>query len=247
MRSPIRAAALILLSSIVAAPSNLPDFARGFGKVVDPRQVDMSDVISYRRITREDFKATRLMEQKREHGEKIGAMTCAHLMSDSGSEVIATPVRGTGAAAEYEISVRNLGFRALMNRRCSWWTSRPLPFPEAYLLEHEQIHFALYELEARELNARAGAIAAAMRVRARSKSEGMSAIQRKVEEALGGGVRELLARSDRFDADTSLVYEPEKQKEWLRVVESELAATARYASAPFTPPSKRLTLPRAPE
>ena len=45
---------------------------------------------------------------------------------------------------------RDLRFRAQMDRKCSWWNPKDLGFPQEYILEHEQIHFALCELGARD-------------------------------------------------------------------------------------------------
>jgi hypothetical protein len=45
-----------------------------------------------------------------------------------------------------------------MNRDCSWWNEKAT-MDAAYVLEHEQIHFALTELGARSLSANAAQIA----------------------------------------------------------------------------------------
>ena len=51
------------------------------------------------------------------------------------------------------------------------------------------------------------------------------------------GLGELVERNRDFDQDTSLGYKPDRQREWLRKVRDELAATQPYASPPYPPPS----------
>ena len=43
-------------------------------------------------------------------------------------------------------------------KKPAWWNDKIASEQPAYVLEHEQIHFAIFELEARALNARAEAI-----------------------------------------------------------------------------------------
>ena len=61
-------------------------------------------------------------------------------------------VRSTSGPVGYEASVGEVRVRAQMDRRCSWWNPKDLGLPQEYILEHEQIHFAICELEARRLN-----------------------------------------------------------------------------------------------
>ena len=102
-------------------------------------------------------------------------------------------------------------------------------FPREYVLEHEQIHFALYEIKARRLNASAAAIAEKMRSTASTPEEAQTRAQETLEEHMAEISEELIEQNREFDEDTSLGYKPERQKAWLERVTSELAETRQWA------------------
>jgi hypothetical protein len=192
-------------------------------------------VISYRPLTRQDFKSALAPPAFRAYADRIGAATCAYVQTVREAQFLARPVAAVNKQVEFHSEARNLRFEAAMNRRCSWWNTRQTQLPEPYVLEHEQIHFAIFELESRKLNAQLDRIAERLRAVAPTGEAAGSETQRKLLERLEEARRDIMDRSNRFDEDTSYGYEPEKQKEWLRRVESELAATTRYASAPIAP------------
>lgn len=57
----------------------------------------------------------------------------------------------------------------------------------------------------------------------------IDAANRRLELELGAASGDILARSDHFDADTSLGYRPERQTVWRAQVRSELARTQHLA------------------
>ncbi len=50
--------------------------------------------------------------------------------------------------------IDRLRFRAEMERDCSWWNPGVRSRDEPRILEHEQMHFVLFEIAARHLNQR---------------------------------------------------------------------------------------------
>ena len=131
----------------------------------------------------------------------------------------------------YRVSVKELRFRALMDRSCSWWNDGVAAFAPDYVLEHEQIHFALYELGARQLNASASDIARKMQNEGSSKEDVQREAEQALREAVLDAVEEILEEDRAFDEDTSLGYKPDRQKVWLGKVTSKLQATKRWAGA----------------
>ena len=149
--------------------SRLPDSAAPSGGLVDPASVDLSDAIPYRTLTRADFKGTQAPAPFAAVADRVGAATCGHVLTtpDTQLEIVGEGVQG--GAMNYRVQVRKLRFLALMDRSCSWWNDGVAAFAPEYVLEHEQIHFALYELGARRLNASASAISRKMQSEGSSK------------------------------------------------------------------------------
>jgi hypothetical protein len=133
------------------------------------------------------------------------------------------------------VEVKKLEFMALMDRHCSWWNEKAAARQPGYVLQHEQIHFALYELGARKLNASVDAIKREMSSEGASQQEVQQHAQQALNDALQKATDELLERNRDFDQDTSLGFRPDRQRAWLRKVTAELAETQAFASPPYTP------------
>jgi hypothetical protein len=110
-----------------------------------------------------------------------------------------------------------------MDRHKSWWNPKLQEVPEAYVLQHEQIHFAIVEIEARKLNAKASELTASMHATGSSQEEVRDRIVKKLDGVIEDALGDLLAENRRFDEDTSGRYEPKKQDEWYRRVTAALA------------------------
>jgi hypothetical protein len=145
-------------------------------------------------------------------------------MPEGGGSFEARPVSGEGST-EYEVYPVELRFVAMMDRGCSWWNEANDTQPPEYVLEHEQIHFALFELEARRLNSRSEEIRRRLRRRGGTIEEASAAVQAELEGALGEALERVLERSIRLDEETSMSYDAERQREWAVRVEKELAET----------------------
>jgi DNA-directed RNA polymerase specialized sigma subunit len=94
--------------------------------------------------------------------------------------------------------------------------------PEEYILEHEQIHFALAESAARRLDEKAQEIVKSLRPRGKSQAEVEKVLVGTVEDMMKAAIEDLLERNRRFDQDTSNTYAPEKQRRWYDEVMGEL-------------------------
>jgi hypothetical protein len=206
-----------------SAGSTLPEYAAPKGRILDPASVDLSDVISYRTLVQADFKGSQPPPEFSTNVETLGAATCAYILTSPDTQVMIQPVHARGGEIRYEAWLEQLRFRAQMNRNCSWWNPKNVGVPAEYVLEHEQIHFALFELEARRLNAAAVEIEAEMRASARSPEVAVQEIEQRLTQRIEGRMQDILARSRQFDEDTSMGHEPERQKRWWNLVHAELA------------------------
>ena len=97
------------------------------------------------------------------------------------------------------------------------------------MLQHEQVHFGLVELEARRLNLRGEALARDARARGRTPEEAARRSRERLEAVLRDSSEAILEGHTRFDEDTSLGYRPERQQAWYDRTRRELAETAAGA------------------
>jgi len=199
----------------------LPDFA--LPQVLQPRERSAMDLIPYRELTRADFRAENPPAEFAGHAFEAGAFTCASLAPIGDTLAFFRPTRVPGV---YLARFENVGFRAQMDRSCSWWNARSVGLPTAYLLEHEQIHFALTEIAARRLTA----ALRALRVED-SSDRAMARLREEYEALLGDAKDELLRTNTDFDRATSGRYAPEEQHGWLERVSRDLVESAESAAA----------------
>jgi hypothetical protein len=204
--------------------TSLPEYAAPKASVVRGGSVDLSDVITYRTLERADFKAEQPPPEFGGAADRLGAATCGHILTTPDSGLSVAKLRDPDGAMAYTARPHNLRFRALMNRSCSWWNPKDLGLPQDYILEHEQIHFALFELEARHMNAELPAIEANLHATASSPRQAAALFQQQLEDYMRGRLHIVVKRSREFDEDTSMGHNPGPQKRWLSVVTQELAA-----------------------
>jgi len=226
-----------LLALWLLGCSTLPEYAAPKGGVVDAGKLDSSDVIGYRELTRADFRGNQPPPEFRAVADRVGAATCGQVRTTDDTQFL---IRWEQASPQserrYFATVKKLRFMALMDRRCSWWNDKLAAQNPEYVLEHEQIHFALYELGARKLNASVEQIARDMESEGTSQDEIQSRAQRTLNDVLGRATQELLDRNRDFDSDTSLGFKPDRQRAWLKKVTAELAETQSFASPEYHSP-----------
>jgi hypothetical protein len=201
-----------------APGAELPAFALPHAEVMDPSKYRATDVIPYRQLTREDFRGTAPPAQVAAHADAAGAFTCGNIVPLGAASSRFDPTRKPGI---YVGRFENAAFHAQMDRGCSWWNDGQAGLPSAYVLEHEQIHFALTEIAARHLTA----AVRAERVET-SAQRGDALLRERYDAILQEAMKELLRTNTAFDRDTSGRYEPERQREWLERVQRELGQTA---------------------
>jgi hypothetical protein len=208
----------LLSALLLVACSALPDHARPRAELLDPAAYRATDAIRYRRISRADFRASEPPAQVAAHAKSFGAFTCASVVPEGMTRVRFEP---SGEPGTWVGTLENAAFHAEMDRGCSWWNPEGTPAPAAYVLEHEQIHFALTEIAARRLTARMRAVS----LRSASQPSASAELQHRYDGLLEGARDELVRTSTEFDEDTSGRYEPGRQARWLARVESELAGS----------------------
>lgn len=226
-----------LLVLALVGCSTLPEYAAPKGGVVEAGKLDSTDVIGYRQLTRADFRGTHAPPEFARVADRVGAATCGQVRTTSDTTFFIKWRQETPSSEKLHwVEVKKLSFMALMDRRCSWWNDKAAARAPDYVLQHEQIHFALYELGARKLNASVDALKRDMTAEGDSQAEVEARAQRALNDALLKATEDLLERNRDFDEDTSLGYRPDRQRAWLQRVNEELSATQQHASPPYTPP-----------
>jgi len=224
----------LLLAALLGC-STLPEYAAPKGGVVAAADLDNTDLISYRLLSRGDFRGTKAPPEFAAVADRVGAATCGQLRPTNDT-LFTINSRTTGPDTQHWVEVKKLSFMALMDRHCSWWNDRTAARAPGYVLQHEQIHFALYELGARKLNASVESIKKSMMREGSSQEAVQNHAQQALNDALVKATDELLSRNRDFDEDTSLGYRPDRQRAWLKKVNEELIETQPYASPVYKPP-----------
>ena len=222
---PLKCLILFFWVAGVSACAQLPEYARPQTIKIDGIQEAGKTGFTYRPLTTDDFKASSLSDHQSAHAKNINAQSAIliRLTPDSKFKISPWPLWGQ---MNYLGSINHLAFAAVMIPQHSWWNPNMNPARKAYVLQHEQIHFALTELAARQLTRDSQEWASKLLVVKQTpeqvQSEIFEQIQEKIKTALEANQKQHLE----FDNDTSLSYNPSWQSWWFEKVEKELGRTA---------------------
>lgn len=193
---------------LFAAAANLVLAACASPPAPQPEDWISGHVVGYRLLAQDDFEA----EDSGNLWGNIyhGAEICTHIIPSEDHD-------RTGA------------FRAVMKPECSFWNEAvgpigslgglagtsvipgmPTQQPTWYVLQHEQIHFAIMEVASRRLSASIAEIPAPSRTPA------------GIETAYRLTLSHAQERHRKFDAATSGTFDPQKLAMWVRLLETEM-------------------------
>ena len=209
-----------VLFSLLSACSHLPEYARPYiGS--EPYDLSGTQVITYRKLSRTDFRALRLPDKLKKHGEKLNAHTALSFRPVADSKYLISSTYYNNQLRYYG-RVENLRFEAVMIPVNSWWKPDLAVGRHEYVLQHEQIHFALMELTARRLTERAIREKGTFTVVNTTHKEVRKELVDKVNTLIKSTRKELFEEHSAFDRDTSQVFNPLLQNWWFEKVTSRL-------------------------
>ena len=200
----------------------LPEYARPRLHGPDEETVSGREGFAYRALTLADFQAQSLPEAYEGYDHHINAHSCISIRPTPDST--ARIAKGVYEGREFYIgTISRVGFEAIFVPSCSWWNPAVPAGAKDYVLQHEQVHFGLAELAARDLTERV-----------REEFDDYMAIDNSsqaVQQELAGqmhswaraAMEESLERHTEFDNDTSLFYDPRGQDKWYTEVKERLA------------------------
>ena len=222
--------AVVTLALVGCGGSTLPSYGAPQGSVMSEEEFQGGDLIRYRLLTRDDFRGSAPTGPAAEHVDKVGAQTFTLVRHDPGVRFEGKETPLPNGKRRSVGTIKNLVFRAWMDRSRSWWNPKKSQTPEDYVLQHEQIHFALVELEAAVMNGEGAEL-----MQRPFEGTEREDLQRQIEDAINeivkDGMERLLETNRDFDEATSGRYDPKAQNEWWKRVQQKLAENERRAVA----------------
>lgn len=228
-------ALIAVLLALIAACARLPEYARPrMVQTAEPEKA-MATAFPFRPLTLDDFRATSLSEDQLAHGDRIKAHAAMLIRVTADSTFKIT--NGDFYGQRYFFGkIEHLAFEAVMLPDRSYWSPTITPDLRGYVLQHEQIHFAITEIAARQLTRDAQKWASEVMVIQPTPQAVRAEMFRRVKEKINAAMEANLKRQGNFDEDTSLSFNPRWQQWWFETVEKELEETHRERSDPRKTP-----------
>lgn len=199
--------------------SRLPDYAL---PQVHTSEDSRLTGLPYCKLSRSDFQAESLPPEMQMHAGSLSARSSMQIRP--GREVKFVIHSDWYQRQQlYFGHVEDIRFEAVLIPEKSWWNPKVPKEREAYVLEHEQIHFGLLELAARSLTAEARASRNDLFVIQSSYAEARDALLQKIEDLIRSTTLAQFEEHKRFDEETSRFYDPPAQRRWLERIEAKLA------------------------
>ncbi len=231
----IRYAVLSLVLTLIPTCAGLPEYAQPRVVQSDALQNTLPTGFAYRQLTTDDFRAPSLPEKLAEHAERINAHAATQLRMTADSSFRITSGYSYGQSYFFG-SIKHLAFEAVMLPDRSWWNPKIPANRRGYVLQHEQIHFALTEIAARQLTSETQKWAADVLVVKPTLQEVRAELARQIRDRINAAMEANLKRQAEFDRDTSLFYSPKWQQWWSERVDEELKQTYREPRDPKKDP-----------
>jgi len=212
----------VVMLGLIGGCAQLPDYARPQFHVPDNDTIVHREGFAYRPLTIQDFQAESLPTEYSAHNHHINAHSCISIRPTRDSKVRIT--QGVyGKQSFYIGSIPQVTFEAIFVPSCSWWNPEVPQGSKAYVLQHEQIHFALAELAARQLTRDAREALKDYLAINDSYREVQEELKTKLKDMAHAAMQASFEEHTDFDEDTSLRRDPRAQRWWLEEVDARLA------------------------
>lgn len=217
----------ILLTLIIifsGGCAQLPDFAHPH---VTTQPLDPSlEYVSYRQLRVEDFKAQNPSPGIMDHKHMINAHSSLSLRPASEIHYFISPPHNSFGL--YKAYLQELSFKAVLFPTRSWWNPDLPPEKTTYVLQHEQIHFALMEIAARKLNKKLS-LSFGQAITGTDKKTVERRLRAAVEKEIAASKNDILTEHTAFDEETSLYHDPKRQQQWYDYSQTTLHTLSQWA------------------
>jgi hypothetical protein len=212
----------LVLVGLIAGCAQLPEYARPRFHEPGDGPANDREGFTYRALTVEDFQATALPPEYDNYNHHINAHSCISIRPSETSQVRITRAV-YGGHLFYAGSFPEVTFEAVFVPACSWWNPEVPDRMKNYVLQHEQIHFALAELAARRLTRETREELKDYLAINTTYQAVQDELRAKLETLTRDAMEASFEEHTDFDEDTSLRYDPRAQHWWLDEVEERLA------------------------
>jgi len=199
-----------------------------------PSDIDNVELVSYRQLTRRDFRGDEPSLAYRAQKKKMAAQTVMYLSAPIIVDVIEIP--SNPDSIRWETVIEEFQFKAIMVPEASWWNPKKNGRKDVErILEHEQVHFAITELEARKANDRMDELLARIRVNGPTEAETMSRALRRIQAEQARINLGLSTMHAKYDLETKNGLDKEAQKHWVERIErlmEEADTTSAFSGMP---------------
>lgn len=214
----------LLVAVLFAGCARLPEYARPQFATTEERVVAGSNSFGYRQLKVSDFKASSLPESLAQFNHRIQARSCISIRP--ADDTVIRIVNGTVSGQPLYIgNFSRFTYQADFNPDCSWWSGDVPKETIPYVLQHEQIHFALAELTARKLNRESREELEQYPAFGRNPQQVQAELVEMAKRISREAMEQEIDQHTSFDEETSLYYDPEVQQKWYDKVSRRLAAT----------------------
>lgn len=209
---------LVALLVTICGCVQLPDYA---APVIQTSKDPAAPYFSYRPLTQMDFRAPALTGPSPEMQAHFNARSSIQIRPKPSTK-IAVRASMLGDAPVFFADIENLAVEAVFIPDHSWWNPKVPPEKQPYVLQHEQIHFALMELTARKINREQHQAGHDLPIIGNSPQEAQALAVARINTIIAAYHEEILAQHTDFDTDTSAQYAPEIQQRWWNEVSRQL-------------------------
>ena len=214
----------LYLFLVTCGCSALPEYARPRRASINLDQAASTQGITYRQLKRSDFQALSLPRDLSAHEKQIQAHSCIQIRPTRDTRYKIVPNKYDDQTF-YFASLGHVGFEAFMVPGCSWWNPHMPKKRAAYVLEHEQIHFAITELAARRLTRQVRKSVNAILVIQPTRKQAFDELSSRIKALINEATNESLKEHTAFDEDTSMAFNPKLQRRWLDKINKMMNAT----------------------
>ena len=171
--------------------------------------------VLYRPLLVEDFLATSPPSDGVDRAHRLNAHTGVSIRTQKGSGYLLSEEMIDGKKM-CRGELQNLKFEAVMLPELSWWNPVVENNRRDYVLQHEQIHFAIMEREALSLNRRVAQESGRMVVVGEECGEVKRKLNRFLDDLLAQSQKQVEQLHSQFDKETSGQFAPVVQNRWYR-------------------------------